>query len=117
MANGFHFQNVGFNLTGGIQKTPSDIGFGSMPKMNINSLDDDAPKSSFKDVMGGLSNGLNNEVNKPDQLLKRVMSGDDSVDIHDVMVAMANAEMSISVATQVTSKVIQAYDKITQISV
>lgn len=116
MANGFHFQNVGLNLSGGIQKTPSDIGFGSMPKMDINSLDD-TPKASFKDVMGGLSNGLNNEVNKPDQLLKRVMSGDDSVDIHDVMIAMANAEMSISVATQVTSKVIQAYDKITQISV
>lgn len=114
MANGFYFQNVGMNLNGSIQKTPSDIGMGSMPKIGI--ADDDSPKSSFQDVMSGLSSGLNNEVNKPGQMLKRVMSGDDSVDIHDVMVAMANAELSVSVATQISSKVIQAYDKITQIS-
>jgi len=56
-------------------------------------------------------------LNAPDKLLKSAMTGDSDVDIHDVMVAMAKAEMSVSVATQITTKVIQAYDKIMQISV
>ena len=111
MANGF-FQKV--NLIGGIQNAP--IGMNSMPSMNTNSLDE-TQSANFKDVMSGLAHNLNNDLNAPDKLLKSAMTGDSDVDIHDVMVAMAKAEMSVSVATQITTKVIQAYDKIMQISV
>lgn len=45
------------------------------------------------------------------------MSGSNNVDIHDVMTAMAKSEISINVATQITGKVIQAYDKVMQIQV
>ena len=50
-------------------------------------------------------------------MLKDVMSGSKNVDIHDVMTAMAKSEISINVATQITGKVIQAYDKVMQIQV
>ncbi|MBQ3818984.1 flagellar hook-basal body complex protein FliE, partial [bacterium] len=36
---------------------------------------------------------------------------------HDVMTAMAKSEIAVNVATQLTGKVIQAYDKIMQIQV
>jgi flagellar hook-basal body complex protein FliE len=107
------FQSVG--LVGKIQNSPIGSS-GIMPMSPTDSLDE-TKKSSFKDVMGGLANNLNQSLDAPDKLLKSSMSGDSDVDIHDVMTAMAKAEINVSVATQVTSKVIQAYDKIMQISV
>ena len=60
---------------------------------------------------------LNQEINAPDNLMKDVMSGNKNVDIHDVMVSLAKSEIAINVATQVTGKVINAYDRVMQISV
>lgn len=105
------------NLSGHIQNGMTDMGIKHMsPSMNINSIEE-TQSSSFKGVMSGLAKDLNTSMNAPDQLLKDAMSGNDNVDIHDVMTAMAKAEISVNVATQVTTKVIQAYDKIMQISV
>lgn len=111
MANNFFIPKV--NLNGRIQSGGMDLGLGSIPSMSL----DSGEKANFKDVMSGLANNLNQDLNAPDKLLKSAMAGDSDVDIHDVMTAMAKAEISISVATQLTSKVIQAYDKIMQISV
>lgn len=111
MTNGFYPK---IELTGQIQKGMNGIGFGSMP--NINDTEQ-VETTNFKDVMAGLSNNFNKSLNEPDKLLKESMAGNTDVDIHDVMVAMSKAELNVNLATQVTSKVIQAYDKIMQISV
>lgn len=121
MANSFfQSQRIGKmgDLTGRIQTNMGDMGLGSMPSSNMK-IDSIGETSStdFKGVMSGLAQNLNQQMNAPDQLLKASMSGNSDVDIHDVMTAMAKAEISVNVATQVTSKVIQAYDKIMQISV
>lgn len=119
MANGFFNSFNRVNLTGHIQNSPTDMGIGSMPSMptmKVNSIDE-TQSGSFKGFMSGLVGNLNQSLNAPDQLLKDAMTGNNDVDIHDVMTAMAKAEISVNVATQVTSKVIQAYDKIMQISV
>lgn len=101
-------------FTGHIQNSPFS---GGLPAMqNLEALDK-TQSGSFKDMMSNIAGGLNNEITAPDKMMTRVMAGDTDVDIHDVTTAMAKAEMSISVATQITSKVIQAYDKIMQISV
>ena len=71
----------------------------------------------FKQVMSGLVENLNSEMNAPDNLLKDVMSGNQNVDIHDVMTAMSKSEISVNVATQIVGKVINAYDRVMQISV
>ena len=102
------------NLSGRIQNNPNIGTLNLTPNIN---LSEGPEQSSFKDTIAGLAGNLNQQMNAPDNLLKKVMNGDDDVDIHDVMTAMAKAEMSVSIATQVTSKVIQAYDKIMQISV
>lgn len=113
MANSFFPQRV--DLTGRIQNAPiGNIGM-PMSSMDIEAID--KTDSSFKNVMSGLANGLNQDLNAPEKLLKSVMAGDENVDVHDVMTAMAKAEISVNVATQVTTKVIQAYEKISQISV
>lgn len=108
------FQKI--DLMGKIQKTPMDMNFNSFPGVKLNSLEE-TPTTNFKGVMSNLASNLNNQINAPDELMTKTMNGDTSVDIHDVMTAMAKAEISVSVATQITSKVIQAYDKIMQITV
>jgi len=109
----------GGDLAGRIQSSSVDMGMNSMQHLSPQKIDsmDEGASTNFKGVMSGLSQNLNQSLNAPDRLLKDAMTGNNDVDIHDVMTAMAKAEINISVATQVTSKVIQAYDKIMQISV
>lgn len=111
MTNSF-FEKV--DLTGRIQNSPME--FNTLPSSNLDSMDD-VPKANFKDVMSGIAQNVNQDLNAPDKLLKSAMAGDKNVDIHDVMTAMAKAELTVNVTTQITTKVIQAYDKIMQISV
>lgn len=105
-----------YDLAGRIQHTKLDTGFANMPSARMSRIEDTAAPD-FKQVMSGLAENLNKELNAPDNLLKDVMSGSKNVDIHDVMTAMAKSEISINVATQITGKVIQAYDKVMQIQV
>lgn len=113
MVNGF--QKV--DLAGKIQSMSSDMNF--MPSTGLSSLEkaDGSEATSFKGVMSGLVQNVNKDLSAPDQLLRGAMTGNEDVDIHDVMTAMAKAEMTVSVATQVTSKIVQSYEKIMQISV
>ena len=113
MSNGF-FPSI--DLAGRIQNSKIDTGISPMPSMRMDAISD-TNAVSFKGVMTNLAGNLNQEINAPDQLLKDAVTGNNNVDIHDVMTAMAKAELSVNVATQITSKVIQAYDKIMAIQV
>lgn len=113
MFNGFYPR---YELAGRIQHTKIDTGVGNMPSARLSRVEDNT-SPDFKQVFSGLVEDLNTELNAPDNLLKDVMSGSKNVDIHDVMTAMSKSEISINVATQFTGKIIQAYDRITQIQV
>lgn len=69
----------------------------------------------FKSVFSGLVENLNREVNAPDAVLHDAMV--DKADVHDVMAAISKAEIQMNIATTVTTKVIQTYDKIMQIQI
>lgn len=112
MFNSFYPQ---YDLAGRIQHTKLDSNAG-IQSARLSRIEDTA-SPDFKQVMSGLVENLNTELNEPDNLLKDVMSGSQNVDIHDVMTAMAKSEISINVATQFTGKVIQAYDRVMQIQV
>jgi len=71
---------------------------------------------SFRETVGGLLTNLNNTLTEPDRLLKESATTG-NVDIHDVMIANTKAEILVNVATQVATKVIQAYDRILQLQV
>lgn len=83
-----------------------------MPKMATDV--DAAEKPSFKDALANLTNNINDTVTAPDAMMHDAMTTG-SVDVHDLMVANAKAELLVSVTTQVATKVVQAYDKILQI--
>ena len=105
-----------YDLAGRIQHTKLDTGINPMPSARIGRIEDQT-SPDFKTVFSGLVEDLNKQINAPDNMLKDVMSGSKNVDIHDVMTAMAKSEISVNIATQITGKVIQAYEKITQIQV
>ncbi len=84
--------------------------------MRMQSIGTSPEVSGFKDVMAGLVKEVDATVKAPDKLLESAMLGN-GADIHDVMIAMSKAELGVNIATQVTTKVIQAYEKIISIQV
>ena len=106
-----------YDLASRIQHTKFDNGLSrNIPSLRMDRIE--APEAQdFKQVFSGLVENLNTEMNAPDNLMKDVMQGNNNVDIHDVMTAMAKSEISVNVATQIVGKVINAYDRISQISV
>jgi flagellar hook-basal body complex protein FliE len=67
-------------------------------------------------VFGQLLQSLNETARQPDQMMYDTMVTG-RVDVHELMVANAKAELALTVTTQVATKVIQAWDKIIQIQV
>ena len=112
MINSFY---PNYDLEARIQHTKLDS-WGSIPSARMSRIEEPST-TDFKSVMSGLVEGMNETVNAPDNLMKDVMMGSENVDIHDVMVAMSKAEISVNIATTAVGKVIQAYDKIMQIQI
>ena len=110
MMNGFN--SVNFN-TSFPSSSQAIMRYGRVSNME-NPIDE---KKDFKQVMQSMVTNINDQMNKPDDLLTQAASGTGNVDVHDVMVAMSQAEITLSVATTAVTKVIQAYDKIVQIQV
>ena len=113
MFNGFYPR---YDLEARIQHTKLDSWNYDMPSARMNRVEE-VGTADFSSVMSGLVENLNTTMEAPDNLLKDAMMGNQNVDVHDVMTAMSKAELSISVATTITGKVIQAYDKIMQIQI
>lgn len=117
MTNGFA---AGFyphyDLKARIQHTKLDTGMVGIPPGRMARMEEPAT-TDFKGVLSGLVEHFNRDLNAPDNMLKDVMTGSEDVDIHDVMTAMAKAEINVSVATTIAGKIIQTYDKIMQIQV
>ena len=112
MINGF---TPNYDLEARIQHTKLDS-WGNIPSARMSRVEEPST-TDFKSVMSGLVEGMNESMNSPDNMLKDVMMGSENVDIHDVMVAMSKAEISVNIATTAVGKVIQAYDKIMQIQI
>ena len=90
-----------------------------MPSMqlngNISINSSDTNVKSFKDVVGDLMSSVNEVTNKPEQMATAAMQG--KADIHDVMAAIAQSELTVQAATTVTGKIPQTYEKIMQIQI
>ncbi|MBR2526316.1 flagellar hook-basal body complex protein FliE [bacterium] len=100
------------NFNSQIPSMQSQMAFG-----RVSNLESTNATSSFKDVLTNMVSTVNEQMNKPDDLLAKAASGTGEVDVHDVMISMSQAEITLTVATNAVSKVIQAYDKIVQIQV
>ncbi len=89
--------------------------FSHGPQGGISSLGGDN-QVSFKNVMLDTVGKVNETLAKPDTMLMETITNG-THDVHDVMLAGAKAELAVTITAQVTTKVVQAYDKILQIQV
>ncbi len=103
------------NLFERIQPTKLDVGSG-VDTMRLQRVEKPETQD-FKAVFSGLVENLNTQMEAPDNMMKDMAMGNSNVDIHDVMTAMAKAELGVNIATGITGKIIQAYDKISQIQI
>lgn len=71
---------------------------------------------SFKNILSEGLSGVSQAISAPDALMKDAMTTG-NVDVHDVMIANAKAELAVNVTAQVVTKVVQAYDRILQIQI
>lgn len=84
--------------------------------MRLESINTSPEIPTFTDVMTGLMKEVDSTVKAPDAVMESAITGN-GADIHDVMIAMSKAEVGLNIATQMTTKVIQAYEKIISIQV
>lgn len=88
----------------------------NMMPMRMDAINTDNAIPSFGEVMKGMVSNLNQTTKAPDQVMQDVILGN-GADVHDVMIAISKAEIGVNIATQVTTKVVQAYEKIMSIQV
>ena len=76
-----------------------------------------AGKTSFADVLKNSLNQVNGEQIKADQLGQRFASGDDTVNLSDVMIATQKANIGLQATVQVRNKLVSAYHDIMNMQV
>ncbi len=76
---------------------------------------DEKNVKNFKNVISDMIQEMNEVTNKPQEMLKEAMQG--NADIHDVMSAIAQSELTVQAATTITGKILQTYEKIMQIQI
>ncbi len=82
---------------------------------NISINSDETNVKSFKDIVSDMIVQMNEVTNKPEKLTIDAMQG--KADIHDVMAAIAQSEITVQAATTITGKILQTYEKIMQIQI
>lgn len=82
---------------------------------NISIDSNDTNVKSFKNVVADMMQELNEVTNRPEQLTQDAMLG--KADVHDVMAAIAQSEITVQAATTITGKILQTYEKIMQIQI
>ena len=73
-------------------------------------------ESTFKDVMGNMLGKVNKMMNKSEQLTEAAATTG-KVNLHEVMIAMAEEEIALGLTTQVAGKFISTVEKLTQMQV
>lgn len=71
----------------------------------------------FGDILGQALERTDALQQEADQLVDRVGAGDESVDVHDVMLAMSEAELSFKLMLEVRNRAVEAYQEISRIQV
>lgn len=70
----------------------------------------------FKDVLAGMLGKVNNMMTRSEDLtVEAVTTG--KVDLHEVMIAMAEEEIALGITTQVAGKFIGTVEKLTQMQI
>lgn len=72
-------------------------------------------QSSFQSSLIGALNEVNDQQMGTGELAQKMITAPDEVDVHDVTIAMAKANMTLSLTKQIVDGAIKAYREITSL--
>lgn len=70
---------------------------------------------SFEEMMLEAVNGVNKDQMNSASLMEQMVTNPDSVDTHDLTIALAKADMSLNVTKAVIDRAVKAYKEITSL--
>lgn len=73
-------------------------------------------KLDFQNALGTGLQKLNTDLNASDEVL-RAMAAGQNIPVHDVMIVMEQAQLSLQFAVQMRNRLVSAYQQITQMQV
>tara|TARA_R110002072_G_scaffold119738_1_gene252631 strand:+ start:678 stop:998 length:321 start_codon:yes stop_codon:yes gene_type:complete len=77
-----------------------------------------APEAGgFSEILGEALERTDSLQQEADSLVNRVGAGDETVDVHDVMLAMSEAELSFRLMLEVRNRAVEAYQELSRIQV
>lgn len=79
---------------------------------NVNS-EGKTEKSAFDNMLLQAMDYVNGKQNASDDVVQKLITDPDSVDVHDVTIAMAEASLSLSMAQNVIDRLIKGWNEIT----
>ncbi len=71
-----------------------------------------APEQSFADVLLKALDSVNDDQLRTTELSQQLITSPDSVDVHDVTIALTQANLSLSMAKAVVDRALRAYQDI-----
>lgn len=74
------------------------------------------PLNSFSQMLEEAISKVNNLQNKADEMMKKLAAGEVK-DIHEVMIALEEANISLQFTLQIRNKVIEAYQEIMRMQI
>jgi len=110
------FENILNQKTSQIQDPMAVEGGIAIDKANNTSPVGDFLGAISNTIGGGL-NSVNNKSTAADKAQEAFAMGDDSVSVHDVMIASEKSSLSLNLAMQLRNKVLTAYNDINSIKV
>lgn len=76
-----------------------------------------AGSGSFMDAIGSAVSSLNATVSGADSAMASIAAGGTGADMHQVLLQMQEAQISISTATAVRDRLIEAYAEISRLNI
>ncbi len=70
-------------------------------------------KNSFESFLMGAMDSVSNKQMESDKIAQQLIVDPDSVDVHDVTIAMAQASLSLNLAQTVIDRVVKDWNEIT----
>ena len=71
--------------------------------------------NSFSDLLFKSLNDVNNDQQSSQALFQQMITDPDSVEVHEVTIAMAKAEMSLKLTAGIIDRAVKAYKEITSL--
>ena len=89
------------------------FGNGKISNVSVNSENQSVSKSKFQQYLMEAVTSVNNQQVEVSNIQEKLITDPDSVDIHDVTIAMSKARMSLNLAQTVIDRLVSGWNEIT----